>query len=251
MSDLHFVDTHLHLEELADPDAAVLSAAAVGVTRLITMGTDLASSRGAIALAERSGGVFAAIGHHGATTEEPDLDALEDLIEHPRVVAVGEVGIDGPFSETPLQVQADWFDGACSLARRHSLPVCVHVRDSAPEVAAVLANHPGLMGVIHYFSLDWEWAERFLALGMHISFAGLTTRAQRHQLRDVARRCPADRLLLETDSPFGTPRGRQGPNQPAYLIDTATLVAELRGLSLEDLAEIELANARLLFSKLV
>lgn len=251
MRELQLVDTHLHLEELEEPDEAILAAAAAGVTRLITMGTDLVSSRGAIALAERSSGVFAAVGHHGATTSSPDFGRLEELVEHPRVVAVGEVGIDGPFGGTPVDRQAEWFDGACALARRHALPVCVHVRDSAPEVEAVIARHPGLTGVIHYFSLDWEWASRFLALGMHISFAGLTTRALRHDLREVAKRCPGDRLLLETDSPFGTPKGRRGPNQPAFLVDTARLVAELRGISLEELAAMELKNAKLLFTKLV
>ena len=250
MSVLQFVDTHLHLEEVADPGEAILAAAAAGVTRLITMGTDLASSRGAVALAEGNSAVFAAVGHHGATTEQPDFAALEELVRHPRTVAIGEVGIDGPFTETPLLRQAEWFDQACALALRSGLPVCVHVRDSAPEVEAVIANHPGLTGVIHYFSLDGTWARRFLDLGFHLSFAGLTTRAQRQELREVATDCPADRLLLETDSPFGTPRGRQGPNQPAYLLDTANLVAELRGISLEELASLELANARALFTKL-
>lgn len=248
---LEFVDTHLHLEELADPEEAIRAAAAAGVTRLITMGTDLASSRGAIALAGRNPGVFAAVGHHGATTEAPDFGALEALATEPRVVAIGEVGIDGPFTETPLARQAQWFDGACGLALRHGLPVCVHVRDSAAEVAEVIAGHPGLTGVIHYFSLDRHWADRFLELGFHLSFAGLTTRAQRQELREVARSCPAERLLLETDSPFGTPRGRQGPNQPAYLLDTAALVAELRGISLRELAELELANVGLLFPNCV
>jgi len=251
MSDLDLIDTHLHLEELEAPETAIAAAVAAGVTRLVTMGTDLGTSRGAVALAESSSRVFAAIGHHGATTVPPDLLALEGLLDHPRVVAVGEVGIDGPFTHTPVAVQAGWFDALCALANRHALPVCVHVRESAPEVEAVLAGHRGLTGVIHYFSLDWAWAERFLTLGMHLSFAGLTTRSTQHELREVARRCPAERLLLETDSPFGIPKGRSGPNQPAYLVDTATLVAGLRGVSLDELAALELANSRLLFPKLV
>ena len=248
---LEFVDTHLHLEELADLDGTLEAAAEAGVTRLITMGTDLDSSRGAVSMAQRGAGIFAAIGHHGATTEEPDFGGLEELALDPRVVAVGEVGIDGPFTATSLERQAEWFDEACALARRHRLPVCVHVRDSASQVIEVLQGHPGLTGVIHYFSLDRAWAERFRDLGLHLSFAGLTTRAQQHELREVASSCPAERLVLETDSPFGTPRGRRGPNQPAYLLDTARLIAELRGISLEELSDLQLANVRLLFPNLV
>jgi TatD DNase family protein len=104
---------------------------------------------------------------------------------------------------------------------------------------------------MHYFALEWEWAERFLALGFYVSFAGLVTRPSRNALRDVVKRCPADRLLLETDSPYGNAHKRMGvPNRPAYLLDTATLVAELRGISLEELAETERANALALFRKM-
>jgi TatD DNase family protein len=104
---------------------------------------------------------------------------------------------------------------------------------------------------MHYFALEWEWAERFLALGFYLSFAGLVTRPSRNALRDVVKRCPADRLLLETDSPYGNAHKRMGvPNRPAYLLDTATLVAELRGISLEELAESERANALALFRKM-
>ena len=105
---------------------------------------------------------------------------------------------------------------------------------------------------MHYFALDQEWAERFLALGFHLSFAGLVTRATRGELREVARRCPADRLLLETDSPFGQPatRKRERQNRPAFLVDTARVVAELRGISLEELAEIETSNAIALFARI-
>ena len=124
--------------------------------------------------------------------------------------------------------------------------------DPADLAYRVLRARPGLTGVMHYFSLDQEWAERFLELGFHISFAGLVTRATRDGLREVARACPADRLLLETDSPFGQPatRKREPQNRPAFLVDTARVVAELRGISLEELAEIEFANAISLFKRI-
>jgi TatD DNase family protein len=104
---------------------------------------------------------------------------------------------------------------------------------------------------MHYFALGWEDARRFLDLGFHLSFAGLVTRPSRHELREVVKRCPADRLLLETDSPYGNAHRRMGrPNRPAYLLDTAELVAELRGLAVEDLARLECANALGLFTRM-
>jgi TatD DNase family protein len=131
----------------------------------------------------------------------------------------------------------------CDLALEHRLPVCVHVRQSEEHVYRVLKARPGLTGVMHYFALGQEWAVRFLELGFYLSFAGLVTRATRDELREVARRCPADRLLLETDSPFGLPasRKRERQNRPAFLLDTAVVVAELRGITLDE----NLARSRL------
>jgi TatD DNase family protein len=151
-----------------------------------------------------------------------------------------------------MERQLGWFGSLCDLALEQGLPVCVHVRESADLVHRVLRARPGLTGVMHYFALDWEWAERFLDLGFHLSFAGIVTRATRAELREVVRRCPADRLLLETDSPFGLPaaRKRERQNRPAFLVDTARVVAEVRGISPAELAEIEWRNALSLFTRL-
>jgi TatD DNase family protein len=249
-----FVDTHLHLEEVDDPDGAVAEAVAAGVTRLITVGTDLATSRAALQRATRQEAVFAGAGHHPANTSDPDLAAFQELLAHPRVVAVGEIGLDGSAGQEYAQMerQTAWFGSMCDLALQFGLPVSVHVRDAADLAYRVLRARPGLTGVMHYFSLDQEWADLFLELGFHLSFAGLVTRATRAGLREVARACPADRLLLETDSPFGQPaaRKRAPQNRPAYLVDTAEVVAELRGISLDELAEIELNNAIALFRRI-
>ena len=245
------VDTHLHLEEVEDPDRAVAEAVAAGVTRLITVGTDLATSRDAVERASRLEPVFAAAGHHPANTADPDLKAFRGLLALDRVVAVGEIGLDGSADQeyAPMERQLGWFGSMCDLALEFGLPVSVHVRDAADLAYRALRARPGLTGVMHYFSLDQEWAERFLDLGFHLSFAGLVTRAMRAGLREVARACPADRLLLETDSPFGQPaaRKREPQNRPAFLVDTAMVVAEVRGISLEQLAEIEFNNAISLF----
>jgi TatD DNase family protein len=213
------------------------------------VGVDLETSRRAVELAERSPMVWAAVGHHPVNREAPDLAALRQLAGHPRVVAVGEVGLDRVHPEAaPAAEQESWLRSLCELALERGLPVSVHTRGSEEDVLRVLSSLPGLRGVMHYFSLDRAWAERFLDLGFHLSFAGLVTRPSRGELREVARTCPADRLLLETDAPFGNPHGRMGvPNRPAWLLDTARLVAELRGISVEALGEIELANATSLF----
>jgi len=124
-------------------------------------------------------------------------------------------------------------------------------RSASDELASAISNHRGIHGVMHYFALDWEWAQKFLDLGFFLSFAGLITRPSRNALRDVVKRCPADRLLLETDSPYGNAQKRMGvPNRPAYLPDVAELVAELRGISYEQVAELEHANAVALFQKM-
>src|SRR2546421_2109788 len=246
-----FVDTHLHLEEVPEWRAAVDEAVAAGVTGLIAMGTDTATSRGAIAMAEAHPAVWAAAGHHPMNTAPPDLAELRRLAAHPRVLAIGEVGLDHSPDEQvgPHDAQEEWFRALIGLAMELGLPVCVHIRDSADDVLRVLGDYPRLTGVIHYWSLDAAYARRFLDLGFHISFAGTLTRASKEHLREVARLVPADRLLLETDAPWGTPRGRSGPMRPAWMLDTAQALAEIRGLSLNELAEVEKANVSSLFSR--
>ncbi|MGH7902562.1 MAG: TatD family hydrolase [Candidatus Dormibacteraceae bacterium] len=241
-------DTHVHLDEVEDVASLLVEAEEAGVTRVVAMGVDLVSSRRAVELAARHPQVRAAIGHHPMSDHDPDLAAFSKLAGDGRVVAVGEVGLDASGAGgVPPERQERWFHAMCEMADRAGLPVSVHTRDAAARTHAVLASHPGLRGVMHYFDLDWAWARRFLELGFHISFSGLVTRPSREALREVARRCPADRLLLETDAPHGVPHGRTAPNRPAWMVDTARVVADLRGVTLADLAAGELANAERLF----
>ncbi|HEY5035214.1 MAG TPA: TatD family hydrolase [Candidatus Dormibacteraeota bacterium] len=228
------------------------AAADAGVTRMVTMGVDAARSRSAIALARAHSEVWAGVGHHPTEASPPDLDVLHDLTRDPRVVAIGEIGLD--FEEEgapPRHVQVSRLHALCELAVARDLPVSIHNRGAATEILDVIDAHPGLRGVMHYFTLEWEWAERFLDLGFSLGFAGLVTRPSRHSLREVVRQCPDDRLLLETDSPYGNAHKRMGvPNRPAYLIDTAELVAELRGTGLAELAKLESDNALRVFSRM-
>ena len=237
---------------MVDWRVAVDEAVGAGIGGLIAMGTDLTTSRGAIAMAEAHPAVWAAVGHHPMNQSPPDPQALRELTRHPRVVAVGEVGLDHSSDEHvgPHDAQEAWFRTLIELALDTGLPVCVHIRDSADDVLRVLSEFSNLTGVIHYWSLSSDYARRFLDLGFYISFAGTVTRSSKEQVREVARLVPDDRLLLETDAPWGTPRGRSGPMRPAWMIDTAKAVAELRGLTLEQLAEIEKANVSSLFARL-
>jgi len=219
---------------------------------MITMGVDLERSQGALDLAHGHPEVFAGVGHIPTEAAAPDIAAMRVLASDPRAVAIGEVGLDFDEAGSPArEVQMARLDELFALALAVDLPVSIHNRGASTELIAAIVEHRGLRGVMHYFALEWDWAERFLDLGFFLSFAGLVTRPSRHALREVVKRCPADRLLLETDSPYGNAHKRMGvPNRPAYLLDTANLVAELRGISLEELAEIERANAFALFAKI-
>lgn len=219
---------------------------------MITMGVDMRRSRMAVLLAQEHPDVWAAVGHHPTETGNLDIEALRGLAAEPRVVAIGEVGLDFEEAGSPSRdAQVERLHQLFSLAVDLDLPVSIHNRGAATELVKLIAGHPGLRGVMHYFALEWDQAEPFLNLGFYLSFAGLVTRPSRHALREVVRQCPADRLLLETDSPYGNAHKRMGvPNRPEYLIDTAELVAELRGVSLNDLGKLECANALSLFSRM-
>ncbi len=230
----------------------VKAAVSAGVTGMVTMGVDMPRSNAAVALAREHSEVWAGVGHHPTELSPPDIDSLRRLAADSKVVAVGEVGLDFEEENSPSpSLQVSRLDELCALAVELDLPLSIHNRGAAAEILKIIAAHPGLRGVMHYWALEWDWAQRFLELGFYLGFAGLVTRPSRHALREVVRQCPADRLLLETDSPYGNAHKRMGvPNRPAYLVDTAELVAELRGASLEDLAKIENANALALFTRM-
>ena len=230
----------------------VQQAVAAGVTRLIAVGVDLERSSNAVSLSHAYEELWAGVGHYPLQEAEPDLNALGRLARDEMVVAIGEIGLD--FEHTggpPRDLQVQRLNELFGIATSLDLPVSVHNRGASAELLATIKRHPSLRGVMHYFALDWEWAQKFLDVGFHLAFAGLITRPSRTELREVVKRCPADRLLLETDSPYGNAQQRMGvPNRPAFLLDTAQAVAELRGISVEQLADQERANAIGLFQKM-
>ena len=246
-------DTHAHLhfpEFDTDRDAMLARARAAGVRRMVTIGTDADTTRAAIAVAEREGDVWATAGVHPHDAGESDDAALaevERLAGDPRVVAIGEIGLDFFRNLSPREAQERVFRRFIALARTLRKPVVVHCRDAHAEVLGILTEERAseVGGIMHCFSGDVEIARRCLDLGLVISLAGPVTYPNARALPDVARFVPGDRLVIETDCPFLPPQGYRGKrNEPAYLALTAARVAELRGESLETLAGRTSDNAR-------
>jgi TatD DNase family protein len=246
-------DTHAHLHFPGfddDRDAVLARARAAGVRRMLTIGTDAGTSRAALALAEREPDVWATVGVHPHDAGESDEAAqaeVERLATEPRVVAIGEIGLDFFRNLSPPDVQERVFRRHLALARRLEKPVVVHCRDAHAETLAILAEERAaeVGGIMHCFSGDVEIARRCLDLGLLISLAGPVTYPNARALPDVARFVPGDRLVIETDCPFLPPQGYRGKrNEPAYLVITAARVAELRGEPLESFARRASDNAR-------
>jgi TatD DNase family protein len=245
---------HLHFPEFADDLDAVLERARVaGVQRLVTIGTDVATTEAAIALAGRLSGVWASAGIHPHDAAEADAAALADierLAGDPRVVAIGEIGLDFFRNLSPPDAQERTFRHLLGLARRLGKPALMHCRDAHERTLTILAEErvDEIGGVMHCFSGDVAIARRCLDLGLVISLAGPVTYPNARALPEVARYVPEDRLVVETDCPFLPPQGHRGRrNEPAYLALTAARVAELRGEPLARLASRMTTTARQLF----
>jgi TatD DNase family protein len=250
-------DTHAHLhfpDLVADLDAVLERARAAGVTGMVTIGTDRETNPAAVALAERLTGVHATVGihpHDAGEATEADFEAMERLArESPKVVALGEMGLDFFRDLSPRDVQERVFRRQLEMARRLNKPVVIHCRDAHPETLAILAAERvgDVGGVMHCFSADVEVAKRCLDLGLSISLAGPVTYKNARALPEVARFVPADRLVLETDCPFLPPHPHRGQrNEPAWVAIIAARVAELRGMAPEALGETTTENALRLF----
>ena len=252
--DLFDTHAHLHFPEFdADRDAMLDRARAAGVRRMLTIGTEPESSRAAVALASREADVWATVGihpHDAAGADAAALGEIERLAAEPRVVAVGEIGLDYFRNLSPREDQQRAFRALLGLARRVGKPVVIHCRDAHDDVLRILAEErvADVRGIMHCFSGDLAIARRCLDLGLLISLAGPVTYPNARALPEVARFVPGDRLVVETDCPFLPPQGYRGKrNEPAYLAITATRVAELRGEPGESMAARMTVNACALF----
>lgn len=253
-------DTHAHLDDdqlSSDLVGVVNRAAAAGVTRILAVGTTAESSRNCFVHASRFPRVWSSAGihpNHAAEAAPGDWDEIVRLSNEPRVVALGETGLDLYWKDTPLPMQQDYFDRHIRLSQATGLPLVIHLRETAAEILAMLteARRRGpLAGIMHSFTGTSEQAAAFVDLGLHISFAGMVTFKKSEDLRSVIPTVPSDRLLVETDSPYLSPEPFRGkrPNEPARVIHTAECVARARGVSLADLAGLTTRNSLALFTR--
>ncbi|HNS74018.1 MAG TPA: TatD family hydrolase [bacterium] len=249
------VDTHAHLDFDqfdADREEVLDRAEMNGVRQIVTIGIDLATSRRSVELAEKYAMVFAAVGihpHDVAKAGAEDLDEIAALLEHPRVVALGEVGLDFYYNYSPEEVQRKYLRLFLDWSLTGDKPLIIHTRQADEAIVTLLRerSRAGWRGVFHCFSGDARMAEKVLELGFHISFTGNIT-FKNSTSAAVMREVPLERLMVETDCPFMAPvphRGRR--NEPAYVQLVAQKVAEVKGISFQAVAERTTANARELF----
>src|SRR5918998_1749010 len=246
------VDSHTHLDSTPGTDAEIVAAATgVGVTRLLTIGTDAESCRRAQVAADAHPEVWFAAGHHpnhATGYTERHTDELRELARHPRCAAIGETGLDRYRVHAPAADQERAFAAQIGLAHELSKPLVIHTRAADDDTIATLARDAaGLEVILHCFSMP-DRLDECLAHGWWVSFAGNVTYPKARELAHAAERAPLDRLLVETDAPYLTPQVvRKHRNQPAFVVHTARFVAELRGMTYDDLEQLVERNAATVF----
>jgi TatD DNase family protein len=248
------VDSHCHLDSEqfdADRDAVVERALEAGVATMVAIGTgegppDLEAG---IRLAERYACVLTTVGvhPHDASKAAPDTyRRLAALLKHPKVIALGEIGLDYHYDNSPRDVQRAVFIEQMAVARDAAKPIVIHTRDAWEDTLALLERHwkpTGLPGIMHCFSGGPVEAEKCVDLGFYLSFGGVVTFPKAFAVQEAARMAPADRILVETDAPYLAPAPRRGKrNEPAFVVETARKLALLRGIAVEEIASITTAN---------
>ena len=238
------IDSHGHIYTPrfdADRDEVIERAREAGIVQLMQVGCNLEESRAVIALAERAPGIYASVGvhpHDADTVDDSVLDALEKLTEHPKVLAWGEIGLDFYYDNSPREIQIAAFDNQIQRAAALGLPVVIHTRDAEPETLEILERRPlERGGHIHCFTGTEDMAQSLLDLGFHIGFTGIITFKNAGALREVVKRVPLERLLIETDCPYLAPIPHRGKrNEPAFVTHVGQAVAEIKGVSLAEVA---------------
>lgn len=249
------IDSHCHLNYLYDPEARLAEARAAGVTGFLCIGVDRAGADDVLGLAQRHPDVWASVGvHPDAAATQPDVEWLAPRTHEARVVAVGETGLDffrlDAADRASREAQKRAFDRQLEIAREAQLPAVVHTRAAEAETRCLLEAHAGVVGVLHCFTESWDLARIALDLGWFVSISGIVTFRNADNVRDVARRVPSDRLLIETDAPWLAPVPHRGvENHPALLRHTLDHLAALRGVDPEELAARTACNFHALFSR--
>jgi TatD DNase family protein len=258
-----FIDTHCHLEMDEfnnDRDAVIRRTRESGFEALITIGSDLAGNAGGYALSEKYDFIYSAVGFHPHDAKDFTEEIFNQIKEwatdrgkeqgiRGKVVAIGEIGLDYHYDHSPREIQQEVFRKQLAYAKEIDLPVVIHSREAEKDTLEILQQSGVKKGVFHCFSGDRKMAEQVLGMGFHISIAGPVTFKKAAGLHEIARTIPDASLLIETDAPYLTPEPFRGKrNEPSYLVHTATAIAALRGVILEDIARITTLNAKRLFS---
>jgi TatD DNase family protein len=254
------VDSHCHLDRLnlepynGDLTAAIEAAHARGIQQMLCIGISLSNIQDVIDIAQRYPRVLASVGVHPCDVQAGMADASQLLAwaEQPKVVALGETGLDYHYETESKALQQESFILHLEVGGKAGLPIVVHTRDAREDTLALIKAHGNLehAGVLHCFTEDWDMAKRALDLNYYISISGIVTFKNAEQIRDVVRKMPLDRLLVETDSPYLAPVPYRGkPNEPKYVREVAEFIAEVRGLAFEELAQKTTENFYQLFKK--
>ncbi len=253
---IQFLDTHCHIQFAdypLDPDEVVVDAAKDGVTGMIMVGCTLPDSQAAPEFAARYEGVWASIGlhpHEGAryVHDHKALQQFRDLAVKPKVVAIGETGLDYYYENSPKDTQKKLLRFQLELAQEHDLPLIFHIRDAFDDFWPIFDEYKGLQGVVHSFTSDMRDLEQILSRGLYVGLNGIMTFTKRSPQLEAAKAVPLQKLLLETDAPFLTPVPFRGKIcEPKHVRTVGEFLAELRGEKLEDLASATTSNARKLF----
>jgi len=253
------VDSHCHLDfpEFApELDAVVARARAAGIGRMVTISTRVKKLPQVLAVAERFPDVFCSVGTHPHNAhEELDIDAkaLIELTRHPKIVALGEAGLDYHYDKSPRDAQAQGFRQHIAAARETGLPLVIHAREADADMARILTEETkqGVFpAVLHCFTAGRDLAMTAIELGLYIGFTGIITFKNGQDLRDIAKDLPADRILVETDAPYLAPLPYRGKrNEPSYVVETARILAEVRAVTPDAIAQQTTENFFRLFSK--
>lgn len=249
-----YFDTHAHYDDRRfdqDRDALLAALPAAGISLVLNPGSSIESSHRAITLADAHAHVYAAVGvhpHDARTMTDASVDTLRTLSHHPKVMAIGEIGLDYHYDFSPRDVQRKRFREQLDLAQEVDLPVILHQRESTEDMLEILQDYRGIPGVVHCFSGSVDTARTLLDLGLHLSFTGVITYKNARKSHEVLRYMPMDRLMLETDAPYLTPEPNRGKrNDSTQLSHIAEAVATIRGLSVEDVARITTETGKQLF----
>lgn len=254
-----FVDSHCHLNYkglVEDQDAVLARAAEAGVSAMLNISTRKREWADIIATAEKAPNIWASVGihpHEADSHADVDTAQLVAAADHPKVIAIGETGLDYFYDHSDREQQQESFRAHLVASRETGLPVIVHTRDAEEDTARILREEMGkgpFPGVIHCFTASGEFADIALKLGLFISISGIVTFKNAQDLRETAARIPEERLLIETDAPFLAPVPHRGKScEPAFVADTGRFLADLRGVSVEHLAQTTADNFYTLFSK--